>query len=76
MQQVQTLKTEIISVLDILPLESIQILCDIANFLRVQNSPSHKDKAIADMKTIAQLVAKAWTSPKSGVELIEEQRRF
>jgi prevent-host-death family protein len=33
------------------------------------------DKALADMKTLAQQVADSWTSPKSGVELVEEQRR-
>jgi prevent-host-death family protein len=33
------------------------------------------DKALTDMKTLAQQVADAWTSPKSGVELVEEQRR-
>jgi prevent-host-death family protein len=33
------------------------------------------DKALADMKTLARQVADSWTSPKSGVELVEEQRR-
>lgn len=33
------------------------------------------DKALTDMKTLAQQVADDWTSPKSGVELVEEQRR-
>jgi prevent-host-death family protein len=33
------------------------------------------DAILAEMKTLAQQVAEAWTSPKSGVELIEEQRR-
>lgn len=30
---------------------------------------------LAEMKHLAQQVAAAWTSPKSGVELIDEQRR-
>jgi prevent-host-death family protein len=33
------------------------------------------DKALAEMKLLARQVAEAWTSPKSGVELVEEQRR-
>jgi len=33
------------------------------------------DEALAEMKTLAGQVADAWTSPKSGVELVEEQRR-
>ncbi len=33
------------------------------------------DEVLAEMKTLAQQVAEAWTSSKSGVELVEEQRR-
>lgn len=33
------------------------------------------NEALGEMKTLAQQVAEAWTSPKSGVELVEEQRR-
>ena len=33
------------------------------------------DAALAEMKALAQEVAAAWTSEKSGVELIAEQRR-
>jgi prevent-host-death family protein len=33
------------------------------------------EKALAEMKLLAQQVAEAWTSPQSGVELVEEQRR-
>ena len=33
------------------------------------------EKSTAEMKAIAQEVAAAWTSNKSGVELISEQRR-
>ena len=33
------------------------------------------NKALAEMKTLAQQVATAWISPKSGIELIDEQRR-
>jgi prevent-host-death family protein len=31
--------------------------------------------ALAEMKSLAEQVAEAWTSPQSGVELVEEQRR-
>lgn len=33
------------------------------------------DETLAEMKTLAQEVAAAWTSPKSGGELVSEQRR-
>ena len=33
------------------------------------------DAALAEMKVLAQEVAAAWTSDKSGVELVAEQRR-
>ena len=33
------------------------------------------DAALAEIKALAQEVASAWTSEKSGVELISEQRR-
>ena len=33
------------------------------------------EEALAEMKTLAQQVAAAWVSPKSGVELVAEQRR-
>ncbi|MBI1877509.1 MAG: type II toxin-antitoxin system Phd/YefM family antitoxin [Chloroflexi bacterium] len=33
------------------------------------------EETLAEMKQLAQQVASAWTSPKSGVELIAEQRR-
>jgi prevent-host-death family protein len=33
------------------------------------------DEAIAEMETLAQQVAAAWKSPKSGLELVENQRR-
>lgn len=33
------------------------------------------DEALAEMRSLAEQVAAAWTSPKSGVELIDEQRR-
>jgi len=33
------------------------------------------DKALLEMKSLAQEVASAWKSPKSGVELVSEQRR-
>lgn len=33
------------------------------------------EEAITEMKQLAQEVAAAWTSPKSGVDLISEQRR-
>lgn len=33
------------------------------------------DEALAEMRTMAQEIAAAWTSDKSGVELVAEQRR-
>ena len=33
------------------------------------------DAALAEIKALAQEVASAWTSDRSGVELVEEQRR-
>jgi prevent-host-death family protein len=33
------------------------------------------NEALAEMKTLAQQVAEAWKSSKSGVELVEQQRR-
>lgn len=33
------------------------------------------DEMLAEMKRLAKQVAVAWTSPKSGVELVDEQRR-
>ena len=33
------------------------------------------DETLAEMKALAQQVAAAWVSPKSGVELVSEQRR-
>lgn len=33
------------------------------------------DDALAEMKALAQQIAAAWESPKSGVELVSEQRR-
>jgi prevent-host-death family protein len=32
-------------------------------------------RSLAEMKRLAQQVAQAWTSPRSGVELVDEQRR-
>jgi len=33
------------------------------------------DETLSEMKELAQRVAAAWQSPKSGLELLEEQRR-
>jgi prevent-host-death family protein len=33
------------------------------------------DQALAEIEVLAQEVAAAWTSPQSGVELVDEQRR-
>jgi prevent-host-death family protein len=33
------------------------------------------DDAMTEMKTLSRQIAAAWTSPKSGVELVNEQRR-
>lgn len=34
------------------------------------------DKALSEMQALAQQVAAAWTSPRSGLELVAEQRRY
>ena len=39
------------------------------------SSQSEKEQALAEMKTLAQQVAAAWVSPRSGVELVNEQQR-
>lgn len=36
---------------------------------------SEVDEGLAEMKSLAQEVGKAWVSSKSGVELVSEQRR-
>ena len=41
----------------------------------VQHFHSEKEQALAEMKTLAQQVAAAWVSPRSGVELVNEQQR-
>ena len=33
------------------------------------------EESLAEMKSLAQQVAAAWKSPKSGIELVAEQRR-
>jgi prevent-host-death family protein len=33
------------------------------------------DESLVEMKALAEQIAAAWTSPKSGVELVSEQRR-
>lgn len=33
------------------------------------------DEGLVEMKALADQIAAAWTSPKSGVELVSEQRR-
>lgn len=33
------------------------------------------EQALTEMKALAQRVASAWVSPKSGVEIVSEQRR-
>ena len=33
------------------------------------------EETLAEMKSLAQQVAAAWKSPKSGIELVAEQRR-
>jgi len=44
-----------------------------ADLQRLQRAET--DRALAEMKTLAQEVAAAWTSEKSGAELVSEQRR-
>ena len=33
------------------------------------------ERTMAEMKSLADEIGRAWKSPKSGIELIEEQRR-
>ena len=63
-EYVVTLRGEPVAVLRPLTKEEVQRL------RRVE-----ADTALAEMKALAQEVASAWTSEKSGVELIAEQRR-
>ena len=36
---------------------------------------AHLSRALAELKVLAHQVAAAWKSPKSGLELVDEQRR-
>jgi prevent-host-death family protein len=36
---------------------------------------AEREQALAEMKTLAGQIAEAWTSPQSGADLIDEQRR-
>jgi prevent-host-death family protein len=63
-EYVVTLRGEPVAVLRPLTKEEVQRL------RRVE-----ADTALAEMKALAQEVASAWTSEKSGVELVAEQRR-
>ena len=40
-----------------------------------QLQQAQTDQALAQMKALAQEVAAAWVSPKSAVDLVDEQRR-
>jgi prevent-host-death family protein len=63
-EYVVTLRGEPVAVLRPLTEEEAQRLCGV-----------EIDAALAEMKALAQEVASAWTSEKSGVELVTEQRR-
>jgi prevent-host-death family protein len=63
-EYVVTLRGEPVAVLRPLTEEEMQ---------RLRQAES--DAALEEMKALAQEVASAWTSEKSGVELIAEQRR-
>ncbi len=53
----------------------VAILCPLTNEDRHKLRQVEVDNALTEMKALAQQVATAWKSPKSGVELVSEQRR-
>ena len=55
--------------------EPVAVLRPLTNEDRHKLRQVEVDNALMEMKALAQQVAAAWKSPKSGVELIQEQRR-
>ena len=55
--------------------EPVAVLRPLTDEDRQKLHQTEIDNALAEMKALAQQVAAAWESPKSGVELVGEQRR-
>ena len=55
--------------------EPVAVLRPLTDEDRQKLRQAEIDNALAEMKALAQQVAAAWESPKSGVELVGEQRR-
>jgi prevent-host-death family protein len=55
--------------------EPVAVLRPLTDEDRQKLRQAEVDNALAEMKALAQQVAAAWESPKSGVELVGEQRR-
>lgn len=55
--------------------EPVAILRPLTDEERHRMRQVEMDDALAEMKALAHQVAAAWKSPKSGVELVSEQRR-
>ena len=55
--------------------EPVAVLRPLTNEDRHKLRQVEVDNALMEMKALAQQVAAAWESPKSGVELVSEQRR-
>ena len=55
--------------------EPVAILKPLTNEYLQRLRQVEVDESLAEMKTLARQVAAAWISPRSGVELVNEQRR-
>jgi prevent-host-death family protein len=55
--------------------EPVAVLRPLTDEDRQKLRQAEVDNALAEMKALAQQVAAAWESPKSGVELVGDQRR-
>jgi prevent-host-death family protein len=55
--------------------EPVAVLRPLTDEDRQKLHQTEIDNALAEMKALAQQVAAAWESPKSGTELVGEQRR-
>lgn len=72
---VQTIREEMAEYVITVHGEPVAIIRPFTETDAEQISRAELDQTMADMKALAQQVANAWTSPKTGVELVEEQRR-
>jgi prevent-host-death family protein len=72
---VQTVREEMAEYVITVHGEPVAIIRPFTEIDAQQINQAELDQTMADMKALAQQVADAWTSPKTGVELVEEQRR-